>query len=216
MFDIKAYRNTCDRMTLDAGKIEEMITMTENTSKKTVRRPTRMVLVAAALAAALGITASAAELPAVKEFFANVFVTVTMTDGTFAGANIPTMAVEKREERTILILDREEIDVTDALAQDGEYNYEGEGYTVRVDADGVAVLTAYSADGGSVLSFSTGPNAGEGPVAYKVVTASEVDAESDTGLYTVETDDMGGVNVIDEGGQVRNYRMEDGQFIPVE
>ncbi len=187
--------------------------MTENTSKKSVRRPTRVVLVAAALVAALGITASAAELPAVKEFFANVFVTVTVTDGSFAGVNIPTMAVEEREERMILILDEEEIDVTEALAEKGEYLYEGENYQVRVDAEGVAVLTAYSADGESVLSFSAGPNAGGDLVSYNVVADGEVEA-ANTGVYTiVEDEGMGSVDVTDEAGQVRSYQMVDGQFV---
>ena len=46
MFDPRSYREACDRMTLDAEKIEEMIAMTENTSKKTVRRPARVALLA--------------------------------------------------------------------------------------------------------------------------------------------------------------------------
>lgn len=213
MFDLKSYCEACDRMTLDAEKIEEMITMTEATEKKTARRPTRVVLVAAALVAALGITASAAELPAVKEFFANVFVTVTVTDGSFAGVNIPTMAVEKREDRTILILDEEEIDVTEALAEKGEYLYKGESYEVQVDAEGTAVLTAYSADGESVLSFSTGPNAEGDLVSYNVVA----DGEVDVGVYTIVADEaMESVDVIDEAGQVRSYQMVDGQLVPAE
>ena len=104
MFDPRSYREACDRMTLDAEKIEEMIAMTENTSKKTVRRPARVALLAAAVVAALGITASAAELPAVQEFFATIFVTVA-SDG--AGLNLPSVAVEEREGRSILLVDGE-------------------------------------------------------------------------------------------------------------
>ena len=67
MFDPKTYRDLCDRLILDTEKIEEMIVMTENQNKKTTsHRPIRVALIAAALAAALGVTASAAELPAVK------------------------------------------------------------------------------------------------------------------------------------------------------
>lgn len=217
MFDPKLYRKACDRMTLDAGKIEEMIFMTENqNNKKAVRRPVRVVLVAAALAAALGITASAAEIPAVREFFANVFVTVSVTDGSFEGLEVPTMAVERREGRTLLILDQEEIDVTDALARDGEYLYEGEGYEVHVDADGVAVLTARSTDGEDTLSFSTGPNTGDGPVSYNVMTEEGVDPQVQTGLYNIVTDDAGSVDVIDKEGQVHNYTMKDGELVPAE
>ena len=106
MFDPRSYHEACDRMTLSAEKIEEMIAMTENTSKKTVRRPARVALLAAAVVAALGITASAAELPAVQEFFATIFVTVA-SDG--AGLNLPSVAVEEREGRSILLVDGEEI-----------------------------------------------------------------------------------------------------------
>lgn len=216
MFDRRLYCDACDRLCLSADKIEEMIMMTENTGKKTVRRPARVMLVAAALAAALGITASAASIPAVQEFFATVFVTVSTTDGSFGDLAVPSMAVERREGRTLLILDREEIDVTDALARDGEYIYEGEGYEVHVDADGVAVLTAHSDDGENVLSFSTGPNAGDGPVSYNVMTEGDVSPEVQTGLYNVVTDDAGSVEVIDGEGQVYSYTMKDGELVPEE
>ena len=143
-------------------------------------------------------------------------MTVNVTDGSFAGVNIPTMAVEERDDRMILILDQEEIDVTEALAEKGEYLYEGESYEVRVDAEGVAVLTAYSADGESVLSFSTGPNVGGDLVSYNVVAGGEVD-DVDVGVYTIVADEaMGSVDVIDEAGQVRSYQVEDGQFVPAE
>ena len=151
MFDPRSYREACDRMTLDAEKIEEMIAMTENTSKKTVRRPARVALLAAAVVAALGITASAAELPAVQEFFATIFVTVA-SDG--AGLNLPSVAVEEREGRSILLVDGEETDITDALAQEGGYLYEGDGFEVAVNENGVAMVTAYD-DNGMSVSYST-------------------------------------------------------------
>ncbi len=106
MFDQKSYCEACDRLTLSTEKTEEMIAMTENMNKKTVRRPVRVALVAAAVAAALGITASAAELPAVKEFFATIFVTVAV-DGDAAGLNLPNVAMEERDGRSILIIDGE-------------------------------------------------------------------------------------------------------------
>ena len=111
MFDPRSYHEACDRMTLSAEKIEEMIAMTENTNKKTVRRPARVALLAAALVAALGITASAAELPAVQEFFATIMVTVT-SDSVAAGLKMPDVAMEEREGRSILVVDGEETDVT--------------------------------------------------------------------------------------------------------
>lgn len=215
MFDPKSYRKACAGLTLDTEKIEEMIVMTEN-QKKTVRRPVRVAMLAAAMVAALGISASAASIPAVQEFFATVFVTVSTNGGTFGDLAVPTMAVEQREGRTLLVLDQKEMDITDSLARDGEYLYEGEGYEVHVDAEGVAVLTAHSADGENVLSFSVAPNAGDGPVSYNVMTEGDLDPEVQTGHYNIVTDDAGSVEVIDKDGQVYNYTMKDGNLVPAE
>lgn len=215
MLDIKGYQKACDRLTLDTETLEEMIEMVENQKKKVLRRPTRVALVAAALVAALGITASAAELPAVQQFFARVFVTVNTDDGIFTGLEVPTVAVDKREGRTILLLDEEEIDVTDALAKDGEYLYEGEGFEVRVDADGVAVLTAKSSDGEVILSFSTEPGAQSDVVDYTV--SANVEEEVEVGIYTVVADEnSNSVSVIDEDGESYDYHMVNDQLVPAE
>lgn len=218
MLDMKGYQEACDRLTLDTETLEEMIEMVENQKKKILHRPTRVALLAAAMVAALGITASAAELPAV---FARVFVTVNTDDGVFTGLEIPTMAVEEREGHTILLLDEEEIDVTDALAEDGEYIYEGEGFEVRVNADGVAELTAKSSDGEVILSVSTAPGAQSDMVNYTVNAdvgvEMEIGAEAEMGAYTVVADEKSGVfSVIDEDGKVYDYNMVDNQLIPAE
>mgnify|MGYP000282347682 CR=1 FL=1 len=113
MLDMRDYRNACDRLRLDTETLEEMIEMTENQKKKVLGRPARAMLVAAALVAAMAVTASAAELPAVQQFFAKVFVTVNTDDGALKGLSIPDLAVEEREGRTILLLDGEEIQVTE-------------------------------------------------------------------------------------------------------
>lgn len=185
MFDRKSYCKACDRITLDAGKIEEMITMTENTSKKSVHRPARVVLVAAALAAALGITASAAEIPAVKEFFTSIFVTITVKGEEVNGFNIPGVAVEERDGRSILLVNGEETDITEALAQDKEYIYEGDGFRVVVDENGVAVVTAYGTDG-TVISYSTEDLSG-GTVVYEVTS----DLETEEGFRVQAIDGAG-------------------------
>ena len=119
MFDPKLYCNDCDRLCLDEEKIKEMVTMTEN-QKKPVHRPARVALVAAALAAALGITASAAEIPAIKEFFTTMFITIAIKDDPALGLSLPTVSVEEREGRRILVVNEDEVDVTDALVLKGE------------------------------------------------------------------------------------------------
>ena len=119
MFDQSSYCNDCAKITLGADKIEEMILMTENQKKKALRFPKRAALLAAALVAALCLTAAAAEVPAVQEFFATVFVTISTNGDLATGLTLPTVAVEEREGRSILIVNGEETDVTDALAKEG-------------------------------------------------------------------------------------------------
>ena len=208
MFDHRSYHNICDRMTLDAEKIEEMILMSENQEKKSfVRRPLRAAMLAAAVVTALGITASAAELPAVQEFFATIFVTVTSDD---AGLKLPSVAVEEREGRSILIVDGVETDVTDALAKEGGYLYEGDGFEVAVDENGVAVVTSYG-ENGMTVSWSTEDPEAQGVRVYKVTADDEgltdydisVDVEGSgapaeagsMSTYEITTDGSGAINV---------------------
>lgn len=214
MLDMKEYRQACDRLELATEKLEEMIEMTEKQTKKTWGRPARVALVAAALVAALGVTAGAAELPAVQAFFARVFVTVN-ADGPLEGLNIPTMAVEERSGRTILLLDDREIDVTDALDEAGEYLYEGENYKVRVDADGVAVLTAYTDEGEVVISFSAQPGDLDQAV-YNVEVDQAMDSDQ-LGTYTVVADETGGaIDVTDKTGNTYHYDAQTGTLTPAE
>lgn len=170
MFDREEYRRACSGLTLGREKIEEMIVMTENGNKKRVMRPVRVVLLAAALAAVLGVTALAAN-PAVQEQIKDFFMSfsfVTAGDGSFsmttegdlAGGSIsvtvdgdpeggdlfqtanavPEMAYEVRDGRNILTIGGEERDVTEAMAKDGCYETAGEGYTLKLLPDGTAML----------------------------------------------------------------------------
>lgn len=215
MLDMRDYKNACDRLRLDTETLEEMIEMTENQTKRVWGRPARAMLVAAALVAAMAVTASAAELPAVQQFFAKVFVTVN-TDGALEGLAIPDLAVEEREGRTILLLDGAEIDVTDDLNRAGEYLYEGEDYEVRVDGDGVAVLTAYGKDGEVVLSFSTRKGDAGDKVNYNVEVDPDLDIDK-LGSYTVVDDETtGDITVTDEDGITYHYDARGGALTPAE
>lgn len=205
MLERKLYCEACDRLTLDAGKIEEMIIMTENQEKKAHRFPKRAALVAAALAAALCVTAAAAEVPAVQEFFTSIFVTITVKGEEVNGFNIPSVAVEERDGRSILVVNGQETDVTDALAQNGEYRFEGDGFEVVVDENGVAVVTAYGTDG-TVITYSTEDLSG-GTVVYEVTSDLEMEevrvqaVDSDGGgfdlaEYEIVADQNGVVTVV--------------------
>ena len=142
-----------------------------------------------------------------KEFFATIFVTVTSDD---TGLTIPSVAVEEREGRSILLVNDEETDITDALAQEGGYLYEGDGFRVEVDEKGVAVVTSYG-DNGMTVSYSTEDPEGQGGMVYKVTTDNEGLSEYDLSVdvvgaaapaevegissYQVTTDDNGVISV---------------------
>lgn len=149
--------------------------------------------------------AAAAEVPAVQEFFATVFVTISTNGDVAAGLNIPSVSVEEREGRSILIVDGEETDVTDALAKDGKYLYEGDGFEVEVDEHGAAIVTAYGADG-TVVSYSTQTPEGQNvvytvtgedgngqPITYEASDGSEDDVS--WGEYNVVVDQSGAMDV---------------------
>lgn len=209
MFDRSSYCKDCARMTLGADKIEEMISMTENQEKKALRFPKRAALVAAALAGALCLTAAAAEVPAVQEFFSTVFVTISTNGDVTAGLSIPNVSVEEREGRSILTVDGEETDVTDALARDGKYLYEGDGFEVEVDEHGEAIVTAYGSNG-TTVTYTVGGEV-TGGVVYNVTSEDEngqpttfltSDDDEDAvswGEYNVVVDKSGAMDVSPAG-----------------
>ncbi len=216
MFDTNKYRKACAQTKLDAEKLEEMITMTEKTEmKKRLSRPMKTALIAAACVAALCVTAFAA-VPAVQQFFTTYTVTIHGGDGVETAIIIPTMTLEDRDGRTILTVDDQEIDVTDAFAQDGKYSFEHEGATITVDADGW--VDTQTADGEPIsYSFNLygkthtggddtpdeGVDAATAPAEEMELphpTASEVEES-----YTVLPAPDGGMNIYDGQGNLVGY-----------
>ena len=156
MFDTKTYRDACAHLTLGTEKLEELISMTENTNnKKRLSRPAKTALIAAACVAALCVTAFAA--PAVQKMFMSFSFTVTDRSGNVGDAQMfvcPDLALEKRDGKDILTVNDEEIDVTDAFAKDGKYVLEEEDATVTVTPDGEVTVDMETSDGPVTYSFS--------------------------------------------------------------
>ena len=134
MFDPKVYREACRELRAPEDKIEEVITMTENTSKK-IRRPLRTALVCAAAVAMMVVGVAAAAPEEFQAFFINIGDVVrvdryrsdvTTEDGeTFSMVASPDAKVEDRDGRAILMVNGEDAaDITDALAQDQHYVFE--------------------------------------------------------------------------------------------
>ncbi len=200
--------------------------MTEKTSKKRLSRPVRTVLLAAALAAALGTAALAAN-PEVAEkvqmFFGYTF-SFTASDGSeleagvvvdpesfsadhiMTAGELPPMAFEVREGRSILTLDGKELDVTEAMAKDGYYQTEGESYTLRVLPDGTAVVKL---DNGTE----------EGISCTFPLTAEGAQLGDSKEVWYGTMDDEGNITPDGEGVQIETPHTftedEDGNLIPV-
>lgn len=195
MFDQERYRNACAQLTLGQEKWEEIIAMTENTSaKKRLSRPVKTILIAAACVAALTVTAMAA--PAVQQLFLTYTITYRNAD-TQTAFTMPTLALEQREDRSILTVDGEETDVTDAFTQDGQYVLDLDQATVTVKPDGwVEVQMAGGGESGPITyTFNLtedAPVTGVGNV--KIATEGDVDSDA-FGSYEVTVDENDNIQV---------------------
>lgn len=133
MFDPKLYCEACREIKAPEDKIEEIIAMTENTSKKKFR-PLRAALICAAAAAMMVVSVAAANPDGVLEFVTRIAAVVwvdeyhtelTTDDGERVTViSIPEAEVQKRDGRAILVVNGEdEADITDALNSVGKYTY---------------------------------------------------------------------------------------------
>lgn len=141
MFNPKSYREICSELKAPEETLLEVLKMKDRTQLK-VRKPARVLLVAAAMVAALAITVSAANPGAVQEIIFSIRSAVqvddykqkpTADDGTsIALVTVPEISLQERDGRNILAVDGEEVDITDTLAQDGAYQHVADGFTVDV------------------------------------------------------------------------------------
>ena len=130
MFDPRAYRELCEELTASRDRMQEVIQMTQQKSSKK-RRTLRVSLVAAAMCALTAITASAAHPELLEAVVASIRASMVVSghqqewlrvDGPQPAApDSPEASVEERGGRVILTVDGAETDITEALAQDGQY-----------------------------------------------------------------------------------------------
>lgn len=172
MFDRRLYHEACRELRAPEEKIEEILTMTKNNPPKKRHRPVRTILVAAAAVAMMAVGVSAANPQAVQDIFVQIATVVrvdefrqemTTTDGEqLTVLSLPEIRVENQNGRAVLVIDEEQTDITDTLAQDGSYVYEkttqkGTKLTVTVKGSGAEdwtmEVTMYE-DGVEVLSYS--------------------------------------------------------------
>ena len=167
MFNPKLYREACRELKAPEDKIEEVIEMTEQSSKKK-RRPLRTALIAVAAAAMMVVGVSAANPDMVEDFagrIANIIqvnqyrMEMTTEDGmTITVFSAPQASVENRDGRAILVIDGEDTaDITDELNAEERFYYES------VTEEGLLAVTVEGTVEDWVASVTIGdPN--NGPV----------------------------------------------------
>ena len=219
MFDPRLYREACRELTAPEEKIEEIITMTEKTSRKHVR-PLRTALIAAAAVAMMVVSVAAAAPEEFQTFLWNIGSVVrvdryrsdvTTEDGeTFSMVESPEAKVENRDGRAILVVNSEDVaDITDALAEDQHYVFEDftEDTRITITVDGtiekwtlVKEVGIVKADGSyhrfgsdTVTSEDVDTNMNGGIFfngdIFKNRSVDVTDAEITTGMYVTKTDD---------------------------
>ncbi len=183
------YRKACsESMRLSGEKLEEMIFMTEN-KKRGLRRPVQFGLIAAALAAVLCVTAAAANPEAVRELWKNIAMSVMVLqddgDTMVIQTDVPEITVDDVDGRTILTVNGESADITDALARDGKYvgkwaDESGTG-TITVRPDKTWEMDVTLANGAHVCV-----NSEESYVSYSIDSDGE---DGEVEMYRFTDDD---------------------------
>ena len=133
MFDRRSYLDTISALRADPDKLEEIIKMKEN-DRRHIPHSLRPVAAVAAALALLGISVGAVNTEPVQEFLYHISTAVqvgvfrqdiTTEEGVdLTIYHMPEVSLEDRDGRAILLLDGEETDITDALAQDGHYTFQ--------------------------------------------------------------------------------------------
>ena len=214
MFDLKSYCEACGRLALAPERIEEMISMTENGKKQIFGRPARVVALAAALTAALGISAFAAS-PAGQELIESVkslsvFVVAEPGEDGMLDINrldIPDASIAQRDGRTIFTVDGKEIDITEELEKSGQFifrsdNADGSYCELKVNADATVKATLYNEKGEEQMTLDL---LDDGDVRYAVSVNEGMDDGSVTVTYKITGDEEGGLTVDDGNGNVIHY-----------
>lgn len=224
VFDPKSYREACGHLTLGTEKIEEMISMAENKKKFSFGRPVRVMVLATALTAALGISAFAAS-PAGQEFIESVKLSVFVVtepneDGTLdvTQVDLPDVNIDRKDGRTLFTVDGQEMDITEELAKEGEFTFrsdrkDGGYWLLKVDADGHVKATGYDEKGAEQLTVDL---LDDTDVSYAFSINSEEMKENEdfTSTYKITGDEEGGISLEDEKGNVAHYDSLDDIPVP--
>ena len=184
MFDRKSYLDNISALRADPDKLEEIIKMKEN-DRRHIPHSLRPVAAVAAALALLGISVGAVNTEPVQEFLYHISTAVqvgvfrqdiTTEEGVdLTIYHMPEVSLEDRDGRAILLLDGEETDITDALAQDGHYTFQQQSESTVLD------LTVTGSVQDWTLTCSVHGEGEEGPVY------TYTGGEADSSTVTVDT-----------------------------
>lgn len=195
-----SYHNACAHLTLGAEKLEEMITMTENTNKKRLSRPLKTALIAAACVAALVVTAFAA--PAIHNFFTSTSLVITDEGGQTAQLlAAPEMTLKTEDGKSLLTIGGQTVDVTDAFATDGFYETTYEDARVHVTKEGIATVTI-TAEGQEGASYTY--DLSEESTDVGIITRSQVVSDENGNTTVVEQE-------VEAEGAVQTFTFTEGE-----
>lgn len=197
MIDKNLYCETFSRLRASDKAKKEVIQMKEM-RKQAGKLPKllRTAAIAAALTAALAITANAASngmlVQQLRVVWSNGFETHlegTAPDGTEVAFNVTAWApqVEEEDGRLFLTVLEERLDITDQLAENGIYHWTGEqeGHTVSVDVEGTTeswIISTWS-DGGVTYTWDE-----EGGRMVAAEDGTEVGTAQRTMMVTITED----------------------------
>ena len=226
MFNPKLYREACRELRAPGDKIEEVITMTEN-SKKKFRRPLRTALICAAAAAMMVVGVSAAN-PGMIEAVTVRIGKIIQVDShkmemyTEDGSKItvfsaPQAAVENRDGRAILVIDGEDAaDITDELNAEGRCRYEGvvgeRPLTVTVEGTAEEWTTTVTIDDpNSTISYSNNSTGSD----FASVPSTFTKIIDDTDVYvSVSIQDSEALDNVNASDIISKYKDEISKAIP--
>lgn len=172
MIDRTLYQETFAHLHASEEAKQEVLEQMENQVKRMKRRPLRVAGLAAAIVAALCVTAGAVNAATGGELFRVFSVTWSAKDtllledeaGNQVTAKLAEGTVEQVDGRLILKALGQEVDITDALERDGRYQLDGQvdgsPAAVVVTGDGESWTVTQTVEGG--MSFSYTADEGQG------------------------------------------------------
>ena len=205
MFDPKVYRNACRELNASEEKIKEIIAMTENKDRKNSRQTMRTILVACAAITMMVVGVGAANPEAAQEIFGQIVSVIKVdqyrpdmimdTGEHITTLEVPQATVENRDGRAILVVNGEEVDITEELEADGSYVYDRTtfGTHLRVTVEGnvekwemaVSIGEADGEEYGTVYYDSETVEDALGGSFMNGLPFEQVEAEQEEGMVTI-------------------------------